>query len=157
MFPTQRHWRNVNWRCTHPSRQGWPQYLTVWAGSWLCAHSKTWHSFQFLKCLRIKSRKSCSQFPNGYRMITWASNSTPRYIPKWKENRDWNRFLHTCSQQPKWRNNPTPIHRGMDPENVASTFNGILLSLQKGWCSDIRYNMNELFVFFLNFIFYIGV
>ena len=52
MFPTQLHQRNGNWRCTHPSRQGWPQYLTVWAGSWLCAHSKTWHSFQFLKCLR---------------------------------------------------------------------------------------------------------
>ena len=61
-----------------------------------------------------------------------------------------------CSQQPKGRDSPTPIHRGPDPENVVYTFNGVLLSLQKEWRSDIRY-MNELFGFFLNFIFYIGV
>lgn len=164
MFPTQLHQRNGNWRCTHPSRQGWPQYLTVWAGSWLCAHSKTWHSFQFLKCLRKDQKQkvlfSVPKWLNTERSYEPATPLLGIYPSERKTGTQTDTcvcmFTAALFTAAKGRDNPTSIHRGTDPENVVYTFNGVLLSLQKEWHSDIRY-MNELFGFFLNFVFYIGV
>ena len=83
------------------------------------------------------------------RTTIWSSNSIYGYIPKSIESKLSKRYFHTYVHSSIMHNSQDveatqiSINRWVDKQNVASTYNGILYSLEKEWNPITGYNMDK--------------